>query len=79
MAPRKPRSKRTTVTPTKPHWRNFPDSGYKPFNKLPCAPSLRPGLPLMQACVDGSSVARAIVEAWNPALFLSKFIVVVYE
>jgi len=73
----KPR-KRATATPAKPHWRNFPDSGHRPLTSLPCAPSLRPGLALMTALVEGSSVAREIAAAWNPKLFLVQFIRVEY-
>jgi hypothetical protein len=46
---------------------------------MPCAPSLRPGLKLMLDLVNGSSVARAICDSWNPKLFFSTLIVVEYD
>lgn len=79
MATRKIRSKRTVLAaPIKPHWRNFSDAVIRPegFKRLPCAQSLRPGLKVIHDVIDGSSLAKAIIASWNPALFLQQFIVV---
>ncbi len=68
------RKARTTAVPVKLTWRNFSDAAHRNFHRLPCAPSLRPGLKTMIDAAQGSSVARAIVAAWNPSLFLAQFI-----
>ncbi|HEY5056457.1 MAG TPA: hypothetical protein VII58_09865 [Acidobacteriaceae bacterium] len=72
---KKPRVKHTNLcAPLKITWRNYPDSLHAPFKRLPCGQSLRPNLKVMEDYVAGSSVARAIVASWNPALFYARLI-----